>query len=87
MTSKVTFTASDGSVEEYYCLEQTRIGEVTYLLVTDSEEGDGEAWIFKDLSAPEDTEARYAPVEDDEELDAVFGVFTQMLEDDIDLEK
>ena len=87
MTSKVTFTASDGSGEEYYCLEQTRIGEITYLLVTDTGDGDGEAWIFKDISDPEDTEARYVPVEDDDELDAVFGVFSQMLEDDIDLEK
>ena len=86
MTEKVTFTASDGSLEEFYCLEQTRIGNVSYLLVTDTPEGDGQAWILKDLSAPTDEQAEYVPVEDEEELEAVYGVFAQMLED-IDLEK
>ena len=86
MIEKVTFTASDGSTEVFFCLEQTRIGQVTYLLVTDTEEGDGQAWILKDLSDETDEQASYVPVEDEEELDAVYGVFSQMLED-IDLEK
>ena len=33
-----------------------------------------------------DEQAEYVPVEDEEELEAVYGVFAQMLED-IDLEK
>ena len=61
MTEKVTFTASDGSLEEFYCLEQTRIGNVSYLLVTDTPEGDGQAWILKDLSAPTDEQAERGP--------------------------
>ena len=83
---KIIFNA--GSEEEtagFYVLEQTRIGGFSYLLVTDSEDGDGEAWILKDLSADGESDALYEMVEDEEELEAVGKVFAQML-DDIDLE-
>ena len=66
---------------EFYVLEQTRIGGFSYLLVTDKEDGDSDAWILKDLSADTDQEAVYEIVEDDQELAAVGGVFAQMLED------
>ena len=59
---------------------------VDYILVTDSEEGDAECLILKDLSAAEDADAVYAIVEDENELDSVFGVFEQML-DDVDIER
>ena len=71
---------------EFYVLEETRIGGVDYILVTDSEEGDAECLILKDLSEAEDAEAIYAIVEDENELDSVFGVFEQMLED-VDIER
>jgi hypothetical protein len=70
----------------FYVLEETRIGGVDYILVTDSEEGDAECLILKDLSAAEDADAVYAIVEDENELDSVFGVFEQML-DDVDIER
>ena len=71
---------------EFYVLEETRIGGVNYILVTDSEEGDAECLILKDLSEAEEAEAVYAIVEDENELDSVFGVFEQMLED-VDIER
>ena len=49
--------------------------------MTDSEEGDGEALILRDMSAPEEEEAVYEIVTDDEELNAVAAVFENMLED------
>ena len=50
---------------EFFVLEQTTVAGVDYLLVTDSEEGDGEALILKDKSKKEDTEAVYEIVSDD----------------------
>lgn len=69
---------------EFYVLEQTRIGGFSYILVTDEEDGDGEAWILKDLSGDGEAEAVYEFVEDDNELQAVGAVFANML-DDMDL--
>ncbi len=65
----------------FYVLEQTVIAGVSYLLVTDEEDGDGDAWILKDLSAQEDEDAVYEFVEDDAELAAVGAIFSEMMED------
>lgn len=81
---KITFTPQEGDAVEFYILEQTMIGGVNYLLVTDSEEGDGEALILRDVSAPEDAEAVYEIVDDDETLNAVAAVFEKIM-DDIDI--
>ena len=69
---KITFRPEGEEPVEFYVLEQTRIGGHNYILVTDVEEGDGDALILKDMS------------QDGEELEAVSGVFADMLED-IDL--
>lgn len=82
---KITFSVEGEEAVDFYVLEQTRIGGYNYILVTDVEEGDGEALILKDLSKDGDEESVYEIVEDDEELDAVSGVFANMLED-VDLE-
>lgn len=81
---KITFTPQEGGAVEFYILEQTMIGGVNYLLVTDSEEGNGEALILCDVSAPEDAEAVYEIVDDDETLNAVAAVFEKIM-DDIDI--
>ena len=84
---KITFVPeNEEEAVDFYVLEETRIGGVNYILVTDSEEGDAECLILKDLSDAEDAEAVYAIVEDENELDSVFGVFEQML-DDVDIER
>ena len=66
---KITFRPEGEEPVEFYVLEQTRIGGHNYILVTDVEEGDGDALILKDMS------------QDGEELEAVSGVFADMLED------
>ncbi len=78
---KIVFTPESGEPVRFYVLEQTRLGGVDYILVTDSEDGDGEALILRDTSAPEDGEAVYEIVTDDEELNAVAAVFANMLDD------
>lgn len=74
------FADSEGSAE-FFVLEQTRINGRDYILVTDSEDGDGEAFILRDLSGDGDQEAIYAAVDDEEELEAISKVFGEMLED------
>lgn len=61
-----------------------------YLLVTDSEEDDeeGECYILKDQSKAEDADALYEFVEDDEEMDYLYKIFAELMDDmDVDLEK
>lgn len=81
---KITFHPEGEEPVEFYVLEQTRIGGHNYILVTDVEEGDGDALILKDMSQDGEEESIYDVVSDDEELEAVSGVFADMLED-IDL--
>jgi|GEM_PF-89946 len=66
---------------EFFVLEQTKINGINYILVADSEEDDAEALILKDLSEEEDADALYEILEEDEELEAVSKVFSEMLED------
>lgn len=81
---KITFTPEEGDPVDFYVLEQTRIGGADYLLVTESEEGDGEALILRDLSRTEEKEAVYEIVDDDETLNAVAAVFEKIM-DDVDI--
>ena len=83
---KITFRPDDGESVDFYVLEQTRIAGISYILVTDVEEGDGDALILKDLSQDGEEESVYVIVSDDEELDAVAGVFESMRED-VDLDR
>ncbi|NBI89436.1 DUF1292 domain-containing protein [Lachnospiraceae bacterium] len=81
---KIVFEPEEGNPVEFYVLEQTKLGGVSYILVTEEEQGDGEAWILKDVSSPEEEEAVYEMVEEETELDAVGAVFETIL-DDIEL--
>lgn len=78
---KIVFEPEEGNPVEFYVLEQTKLGGISYILVTDEEQGDGDAWILKDMSSPEDEEAVYEMVEDETELDAVGAIFESMLDD------
>ena len=89
---RLKFQGEHGEALDFYVLEQTRLGGVNYLLAADSEEGDGECVIFKDLSRlgrnyPElgsedgEKESLYEIVEDEQELAAVLAVFEELLED------
>ena len=84
---KITFSPDGGEPIDFYVLEQTIIGARTYILVTDSEKGDGEALILRDDSASGAEEALYSIVDDDRELQAVGEIFEKLLdEDDIGLD-
>ena len=67
---------------DFFVLEQTIIGARSYILVTDVEDGDGDAFILRDDSEGEGEVAKYTIVDDDKELDAVAVVFRKLLEED-----
>lgn len=85
---KLTFVTEHQESVDFYIIEETRVNGINYLLVTESEDEEdeeAEAYILKDTSKAEDTEAVYEFVESEEELDAVSRIFAELLED-MDLE-
>ncbi|NLL79512.1 MAG: DUF1292 domain-containing protein [Clostridiales bacterium] len=78
---KITFKPEGAEPVEFFVLEQTRLNGVNYILVTDYEDGDGEALILKDLSKEDEAEGVYEIVSDETELSAVAGVFENLLDD------
>ena len=85
---KLTFVTEDQESVDFYIIVETRVNGINYLLVTESEDEEdeeAEAYILKDTSKAEDTEAVYEFVESEEELDAVSRIFAELLED-MDLE-
>ena len=65
----------------FYVLEQTKIRGISYILVTDKEDGDPECLILKDKSNSEGEDSLYEIVEVEVELQAVSKVFEELLED------
>lgn len=78
---KITFNPEGEAPVDFYVLEQTTLAGVNYILVTDFEEGDGEALILKDLSGNGEEESLYEIVSDETELMAVADVFENLLDD------
>ena len=77
---KITFNPDGEAPVDFFVLEQTRIGGHNYILVTDFEEGDGEALILKDMSQDGEEESVFVIVSDDEDVQAVAGVCDKLLE-------
>ncbi|MDE6314814.1 MAG: DUF1292 domain-containing protein [Lachnospiraceae bacterium] len=82
---KITFTFDNNETVDFYVLEETKINGFKYILVTESQEDEAEAYILKDVSVENQTEAVYEMVEDDEELEMVSALFAEQLED-VDIE-
>ncbi len=81
---KIQFAGNNGDTIEFYVVEKTTLGGVDYMLVTESETEDADAYVLKDVSGKEDAEGVYEIVEDDNELQAVGQVFASLL-DDVDI--
>ena len=79
---KVKFVFRDGSGEdEFFVLEETKINGAAYILVSDSEDDDGECLILKEVEEESQPESVYEIVEGETELAAVSKVFEEVLED------
>lgn len=86
----ITLETDTGEEIDFYVLEETKINGTNYLLVTDSgeEDEDGECYILKDLSKAEDADAVYEFVEDENEMNDLYKIFSELLEDaDVDIQK
>lgn len=78
---KITITAEDGEKIDLFVIEQTKFNGLDYLLVAEDESDDAQAYILKDVSEGKDSEAVYEFVDDDDELDALAGIFSELIED------
>lgn len=76
---KITFTLEDGTEASLEVLEQTMISGENFLLVVDTEDEDT-AFILKE-SFTEDDDTIYEPVEDENQLNALSKVFSELLDD------
>lgn len=82
MNKKIEFTpVGQEETVGFFVVEETRIAGVSYLLVTETEDDEADAYILKDLSKDGEAEASYVFVEDEAELEAVSKVFAELLED------
>lgn len=78
---KISFAGNNGDAIEFFVLEKTTLGGVDYMLVTESETENADAYVLKDVSKVGDNEGVYEIVDDDNELQAVGQVFQALLED------
>ena len=82
---KVVFQApQNGEAVEFYVVEQTKINGIDYLLVTEEEDGDCDAYILKEVLQEENDEVTYELVESEEELEYMSRIFGEIL-DDVDV--
>lgn len=82
----IPFLTEDGEEVEFYILEQTMIGGVNYLLVTDDIEADEtEVMMMKESQDSDGLYASYEFVEEEQELSAISRVFEELM-DDVDIE-
>lgn len=75
MTEKIRFIP-DGEEEavDFFVAARGKLAGTNYLLVTDEEEGDGEALILREIFEGAGEEPVYVIVEDDRELAAVCAL-------------
>ena len=85
---KVKFVDPDtGESLAFFVVEETKVGGTHYLLATEKEDGDCDAYILKEV-ATEDDDVVCEMVDDDTELAAVGKIFSELIEDaDIEYER
>ncbi len=78
----IKFISSDNEELLFSVLEQTTLNGVNYLLVTaEPDEEEAECFVLKEVSEKGAQEVVYDMVEDDKTLDALSGIFAELLED------
>ena len=82
---KVVFVDPETKEEiDFFVVEETQINGKKYLLVTEEEDGDSDAYILEELEKDKD-DIVYGMVEDDATLTALGKVFAELI-DDADIE-
>ncbi len=78
---QIKITAEDGEIIDLFVIEQTRVNGLNYLLVAENEDEESEAYILKDVSKENDAEAVYEFVDDEEEIDSLARIFSELVDD------
>ena len=81
--NKIEFLGDHGEKIEFSVIEQTKVNGCNYLLVTDGnlEDEEADAYILKDVASETDAESVYEMVEDENELEAIGRVFSELIDD------
>ena len=81
---EILFTTDDGEEIPFIIVEQTTIAGTNYLLVTENDEDEADAYILRAIVDEED-QLTYEMVDDEEQLTALAKVFEELI-DDVDIE-
>lgn len=81
---EILFTTDDGEEIPFIIVEQTTIAGTNYLLVTENDEDEADAYILREIVDEED-QLTYEMVDDEEQLTALAKVFEELI-DDVDIE-
>ena len=83
---KVIFTLEETDEKiEFFIQEETQLNGVKYLLVSENETGDSDAYILRE-SQEQDGEVTYEMVDDDNEVQALGKIFAELLDEDTNVE-
>lgn len=86
MENSIIFKTDDGQDVTMYVIEEAKLNGNTYLLVSESEDDDeAVGYIMKQTEVSAAGEVSYVMVEDDNEIDAVAGLFEELLDGEVDL--
>ena len=73
----VTVIGDDGKELELFLVDQARVAGVDYLLLTDSQEDNGNAYIYRLTPIPGTEEEMTLEEIPDEEMDYIAGIFAE----------
>lgn len=82
---QMVFTNDLGEEEVFYVQAATVLGGVHYILVTETEDLAGDAYIMKQSEETEE-EITFDMVDDEDELDALADVFEELIAEEEDEE-
>lgn len=77
----ITLLGEDGEEITFYVIEETIVTGVKYMLATDSDDDEADAYILKEVTSDDD-EVTYEFVEDDDEFDGVAKLFKELVNDE-----
>lgn len=86
MENSIVFKTDDGQDVTMFVIEEAKLNGCTYLLVSESEDDDeAVGYIMKQTDKDAKGELTYVMVEDDKEIEAVAGLFEELLDGEVDL--
>ena len=79
--NKVIFEDENGNEISFDIIDETKINNVNYVLVT-SDEDDEDAYILKEESDDDEEVATYSMVEDENEIEYIGKIFSELLKEE-----